>query len=209
MSTVLQAEYTEISQRLKLRSFTVSAHGQRNGKLIWIFTEKRLKMYIKLRNITKYRDFQLRLLHNKIFCNNILFHWKIKDSQKCDYCEIEKQDIVHLMAECSQVKKFWKEFKTFIKEADITENIDNVPWSAQNFVYNSIDPHGGHILNFLLLVAKYHIFRAKCNNEKPNFNVCKAEILMMHNIELYNATKCNRYEKHIKKWKTVNTTNFV
>ena len=33
-------------------------------------------------NVTKYRDFQFRLLHNKIFCNNILYHWKKVNSQQ-------------------------------------------------------------------------------------------------------------------------------
>ena len=30
----------------------------------------------KMTNIVKYHDFQYRLLHNKIFCNDILVHWR-------------------------------------------------------------------------------------------------------------------------------------
>ena len=40
-------------------------------------------------NVTKLRNFQYRLLHNKIFCNNILFYWKKVPSQCCEFCTKE------------------------------------------------------------------------------------------------------------------------
>ena len=38
----------------------------------------------KLTNITKYRDFQYRLLSSDIHFNNRLYHWRIKDSNVCE-----------------------------------------------------------------------------------------------------------------------------
>ena len=52
----------------------------------------------KITNIVKYRAFQFKLLHNKIFCNDVLFHWKIKSTQNCEFCEFAaKQTILHMM----------------------------------------------------------------------------------------------------------------
>ena len=49
-------------------------------------------------NVAKLRNFQYRLLHNKIFCNNVLYYWGKTDSQKCEWCNTcEKQEIMHLL----------------------------------------------------------------------------------------------------------------
>ena len=36
-------------------------------------------------NVVKLRSFQYRLLHGKIHCNNVLYHWGITQSPNCDY----------------------------------------------------------------------------------------------------------------------------
>ena len=54
----------------------------------------------RISNVTKLRNFQFKLLHNKIFCNNVLFHWKITDTQLCEFCNEQKQDICHLIFYC-------------------------------------------------------------------------------------------------------------
>ena len=56
-----------------------------------------------LTNITKYRNFQFHLLHNKIFCNNQLFYWKKSDTQQCDFCQKGKQDIIHFLCKCEAI----------------------------------------------------------------------------------------------------------
>ena len=61
----------------------------------------------KLMPTTKLRDFQFCLLHNKIFCNNVLVHWKKFPSNICNLCQTSKQDILHLMFHCSKVRPIW------------------------------------------------------------------------------------------------------
>ena len=39
----------------------------------------------------KLRDFQYRLLLGKIFVNDVLYKWKIKNSAECDWCDIDVQ----------------------------------------------------------------------------------------------------------------------
>ena len=60
----------------------------------------------KVTNIVKLQNFQYKLLHNIIFCNDHLFYWKKVDSQQCEWC-IHKQTIVHLLYECENTQKIW------------------------------------------------------------------------------------------------------
>ena len=47
----------------------------------------------KFTNITKYRDFQHRLLSNAIFTNERLFYWKKVLSKGCEFCNCELQTV--------------------------------------------------------------------------------------------------------------------
>ena len=45
--------------------------------------------------VTKYRNFQYKVLQDCIYVNDRLYYWKKVKTQKCDYCEC-KQTIMHL-----------------------------------------------------------------------------------------------------------------
>ena len=51
-----------------------------------------------LTKVTKFRDFQYRLLANAIHTNDQLYHWKIVDTKICEYCKEKIQTPVHLFA---------------------------------------------------------------------------------------------------------------
>ena len=70
----------------------------------------------KLTNITKYRDFQYRLLSNAIFTNDRLYYWKKVDTKKCEFCECEVQTIQHLMWECRVTQIIWKSLEKHATE---------------------------------------------------------------------------------------------
>ena len=76
----------------------------------------------RITNITKLRNFQYRLLHNKIFCNNILYHWKIVTTQECDFCD-EKQDIIHLLFKCEYANRLWKAIERYLQKSNIKTEI--------------------------------------------------------------------------------------
>ena len=119
----------------------------------------------KVTNITKYRDFQFRLLHNKIFCNDILFYWKIKSSQICDYCDT-KQSIIHLMWSCSEVHKFWDLLKAYL--CDRNSEAASCVFNCANIIYNLVHPKPSHVNNFVILTAKFFLYRCKIKEKKPN-----------------------------------------
>ena len=54
----------------------------------------------------KLKEFNFKLLHGILPCNNNLFRWKIRPYDICDACQ-EIQTIEHLLYDCSYVKPLW------------------------------------------------------------------------------------------------------
>ena len=79
---------------------------------------KLFKNIYQVTTITKLCSFQYRLLHNKVFCNNILVHWGKVNSNLCDFCSIKKQDITHLLFHCAKIRPIWMKFRALIRKAD-------------------------------------------------------------------------------------------
>ena len=53
------------------------------------------KRLYHISNIVKYRNFQYRLLLNKIFVNDMLKKWKKVDSEQCKYCKNKQLSICY------------------------------------------------------------------------------------------------------------------
>ena len=121
---------------------------------------KSFKNIYQITNVTKLRNFQYRLLVNKIFCNDILYYWKLKDNQKCDFCKITKQSIVHLLHECPIVNSIWKELRIWFNQTGI-----DTEFSLKNILYNKVSEYG--IANFITLITKFTIYRSKCEGTTP------------------------------------------
>ena len=157
------------------------------------------KNIYKCTTIVKLRNFQYRLLHNKIFCNNVLFYWKIKETQRCDFCDYPKQDIQHLLYECNIVRKIWSELMHYFK----TLKIDCIEINFLNIIYNTVHPKSKHIVNFIVLLTKFVIFRCKCEGTYPNIDKVFNEIMLTHSIESAIASKNNKMTQHCSKWSPV------
>ena len=162
---------------------------------------KAFKNMYKVTNISKLRAFQYRLLHNKIFCNNVLSRWKIKATQLCDFGCGMKQDICHLLLECPIVQLIWSDLKYFFagKNIEVVINLSNI-------VYNTIYPKPGHIANFITLITKQFIYWCKCEDRSPTTGDVLNEIYLNMNVEKYNATIINRTVKHNEKWSIITQT---
>ena len=149
-------------------------------------------------NIVKFRNFQYRLLHNKIFCNNILFHWKKVNSQTCNLCNKSKQDILHLLFHCQISKNVLTEVTNWLEL-----HVKEINIMLENVILNKVHPNANNISNFVILVYKQFIFRCKCLNQVPKIQTFFSKLEMLHDIEYYNAVKQNLTNKHIKKWSPV------
>ena len=148
----------------------------------------------KITNVSKLRSFQYRLLHNKIFCNDVLFHWKKYPDQQCDYCD-KKQTPIHLFFECETTQNIWTQVQDFLDDHGY-----NVLFTVKNIILNN---YGDQLVDFIILVAKQVIFRCKCQKIKPSWQIIMKEIELLYRIELYNATVSQTLAKHCNKWRFI------
>ena len=149
-----------------------------------------------LTNKVKLRDFQYRLLLGKIFANDVLFHWKVKTSNICEYCEKTKQTTIHLMVECEYVRKIWEEIFSLFDS-------NTICWKPENIMNNSVHPKKNNILNLITLIVKQYIYRCKCQGKNITTKGVLQEIYSFQQIESYNAAIDCRTEHHRKRWSPV------
>ena len=128
--------------------------------------------------------------------------YKHDNSGKCTFCDKETETIMHLLIECDYVKIFSEQMLGAIKEI--------IPWYPLQERYepienilNKIDNDERHVINFIFLAAKFHIYRSRCARNKPSIVTFKREIENYRNTEKYNVTKNNTIEKHMRKWHNV------
>ena len=107
------------------------------------------------RNVKDIRsgDFQYRQLIFTLFTNDILFKWKVVNTDTCEFCT-ETQTIKHLFWEC----KIAKEMYGFI--SDIMEG--EVDITYENIFTCKIANITCHVANHLCLLAKKYIDVSVC-----------------------------------------------
>ena len=84
---------------------------------------------------TKLRDFQYRLLLNRIPSNKQLHRWKIKNSAKCDFCD-EEDGVKHMLMECSQLEELWRKVKKHLESYEVIPGVMSFEW--KNIVLNDV-----------------------------------------------------------------------
>ena len=162
---------------------------------------KAFKNLYQTTNATKYRDFQFRLLHDNIFANDRLYHWKKAPSQTCEWCD-HKQTPIHMLLECKTVNFFWTELHNFLT---MDLGLPKLLLEEENIILNTAHERPQHINNFIMLTAKYYIYTCKIKSTKSG--LCRPDIFSylrlinhLYHLELYNANQSNRMKYHEDKW---------
>ena len=158
--------------------------------------KKAFKNLYTTTNVTKLRDFQYRLLHKRVPCNQELHRWKIKHTPKCDFCENEGT-VLHTMIECKHISEMWLKIKKLC--CDLTGN-GECTFTNKNIVLNEVHTKPGNIVNLLVLIAKQLIYRKKCKQEVVKYEDFIRETKLMMDIENHNARKNNKVALHHNKW---------
>ncbi len=126
-----------------------------------------------------------------------MFKWKILDSDRCTFCNLEQENIIHLFWECPTAKHIWSQVMDWYN----AKTNQNVSLSCRKILLGRVATKALHCVNTIVLVTIQYIYASRCLKAIPNFNQLKAKILDMHNIEKYIAIKNDKLKKHEKKWK--------
>ena len=128
---------------------------------------------------TKLRDFQYRLMLNKLPCNVELAKWKILEgvnAEKCNWCKVNPETIYHVLYECKFAKRIWNFLNTII--LNVFANLE-----ITDLIYN--DFSNTNVSNVLAIILKQFLYRNQCMKMIPN--ISKKELYINFNAELYLA----------------------
>lgn len=146
-------------------------------------------IFINCIDEVKMKWFQLKISNRILVTNIVLARMGITQQIQCNFCEKEKDSILHYLWECEFAQIFWKEFLDMLKHnCKHCERINLNPELVLFGKDNSNKTDGG--FDTLLLNAKYFIYRNRIGKTKPILEVFKRE--------LKNLIKCEKYSYSIK-----------
>jgi len=149
---------------------------------------------------TKIREFQCKILNDIVYTNDKLFHFKMIESPLCTFCQKEDESLKHLLLHCNITKNFWLAFSSWISK----QNISMETLTLINILFGVLNDNGDFaILNHLILIPKYFIYKCKLNKTKPILRVFFEKIKLVYHIERKIAKRNDRLHKHYKKWEKI------
>lgn len=159
---------------------------------------------IKLLTIsTKLRDFQFRLLHNKIVTNRQLYIWRKRTDDLCTFCQIDMEHTLHLFFECGEVQNIWNAVKQYFQDKSGGQLDSLLRWTAESIMFNTVHPKTSSVINLIILIAKQYIYKCRCLQVQLSSQMLKMEIESVYKIEEAIARKTGRLRLHCAKWETL------
>ena len=109
---------------------------------------------------------QYRVLYRILGTKELLFKIKSHDDGKCSFCKQYSETILHLFAQCKDVKKFWSELKTYLQ---LILGID-LAINPSTFILGNLSIMTNFIpINTIYLAAKLYIFQVSKSNQILNY----------------------------------------
>lgn len=138
---------------------------------------------------TKLQSFQYKIINRVVACNYWLFRTKIKSSGKCSFCE-HIDSIQHFFIHCQKTLLFWKMLYKWWNNLEVPK-IPDVHAIDILFGYPDENINYIKVFNYILLIAKYHIYKQKMNALQPFFPSMlielKNQLFIDENISLKNG----------------------
>ena len=144
---------------------------------------------------TKLRSFQYKCIMRILPTNMFLFKCKIVNSSLCDFCNGHPETFEHLFWECQYVRSFWTEVHNYCIEHNHPYNI-----SYQLISFGLTNVSKNHLLNCIILIAKYCIFKCKMTKTNPSIISFLLYLQKIKQIERVIAINKNKLSTHEIKW---------
>ena len=147
----------------------------------------RWKKHFKITKIerqAKMHSFQYSILYSFFPCNLYLSRWKDDVSSECNNCHTV-DDICHYFFRCNEVLDFWQQCNNWLN--DSIEDLDQmIHLQCKDVILGVLEPKiKADVINFVILQAKWYIFRKRNNNEKIIFKEFEHVLQYRLQIEEY------------------------
>ena len=145
---------------------------------------------------SKIRIFQYKFIHRRISTNDYLFKIGVKNSPQCNFCKVESQTLIHLFCLCPIVSKFWTDLNNWL-------NCHNISSSKLSYIdiCFGFPSKSQHLLNTIVLFAKYFIFKTKCQEDLLSLVLFINDLKSIESVEQIIAFKKGKEKLHIEKWR--------
>ena len=146
---------------------------------------------------SKLRIFQYKVLNNILYFNDRLYKMGIVQTPLCSLCKQEKETVIHLLCQCHVTRQLWCSLSGWLQGVLRLPPLEPVTavlgsWDLEN--------EANVLLNHLMLLFKYFIYR--CRNMNTSVNLCHLQhfILSVQNVEQKVAFHNSRLTHHFSKW---------
>ena len=119
---------------------------------------------IKVGVSNKAKENQYKIMHDYIPTNKLLFKMKIKDSPRCNFCNLYIQDTYHLLFNCLIVRNFW----FGVTELISNEQFVNINIELRNVMFGS--DTFSTLINKIILYGKLYILKCKYKDLNPSID---------------------------------------
>ena len=139
-------------------------------------------------NDNKLKMFKWKIIHFILPCNDLLFKWKILDTNLCTYCNT-KDDYEHFFFLCRYNHEYWQEIYKLFTFLQIDKHL----FCLENLVTGyKIHDIAYFEINYILTIVFFSIYKAHyASNQKEKkvniFSIFKTEIYNI--IALHNSRK--------------------
>ena len=110
---------------------------------------------------------QYKLIHGFIATNQMLYKMNILDSPRCNFCNLYKQDLIHMFYDCIETKNFWFDVNEWL----VKYCNARIQLSLQNIILGDLTT--SDFLNRIILFAKSFICKNKYNDTIPSVHLCQ------------------------------------
>ena len=148
---------------------------------------------------TKLKWFQLRVQHRIIGTNIVLKNMGVRDNDLCSFCAQGKENIEHIFIDCIHTNDFWQTLLTCFKNMNLVEG--NFRFEKDFILLGCTKSYKiSKILYYVILVAKYYIYKSRCEGSLPNIFNFRHYLHDKYCVEKYIAMKNLVLDKFDRDW---------
>ena len=142
------------------------------------------KIFLKINSIkeTKLRWFQFKIVYRILVTNSILLKMNIVQSDRCNFCLLEKDSVIHYLWECTHVKQFWNDFLNLMKTK--CSHCERLRLNASMILFGQGENTKTDVcFDEILLNAKFYIYKCRLNKIRPSIHHFNNDLKRTYKID--------------------------
>jgi len=142
---------------------------------------------------------QFKIVYRFFPTNRFLHIRKIKNSPLCTFCNEENETICHLLWDCPFTTSFWKNIIEQLRYKCV--HCNNLEFSKELVILGcKLNTRTDKVLDLIILLAKFHIYKCKINNLIPNITHFLNSLKQRYEIEKYCCKINGNYHQFEEIW---------